>query len=75
MEERPDERTQTAVGAILGVSQSAVGQWLAGSTRPAEGPTRALIERLTGIEASAWETREERDRREAIEARLPSLQS
>lgn len=71
MAEAPTERTQSAVGALLGVSQSAVGQWLADTTRPSTR-LRQAIERLTGIEADAWETREERREREALEARLTS---
>ncbi len=71
MAEAPGERTQSAVGLLLGVSQSAVGQWLADSTRPS-ARLRQALERLTGIEAAAWETREERLDREALEERLAS---
>jgi DNA-binding transcriptional regulator YdaS (Cro superfamily) len=63
--------TQTGLAARLGIKQSAVGQWLAGTTRPAH-PHRSALERLTGIEAHAWETAKERRAREAVEARIPN---
>jgi len=69
MAEAPQERTQTAVGELLGVSQSAVGQWLARTSRPSE-KLRKAIERLAGIEASAWETSRERREREELDERL-----
>lgn len=69
MDELPRERTQTWLGERLGVSQSAVGQWISGETRPSER-LRHPIEVLTGIEATAWETAPERREREALEERL-----
>lgn len=69
MSEAPQERTQTWLGAQLGVSQSAVGQWLSGETRPGERLRRA-IETMTGIEVAAWETAKEAREREALEARV-----
>lgn len=69
MAEGPRERTQTWIGERLGVSQSAVGQWLSGETRPADR-LRKLLEVLTGIEAAAWETAKERRAREAVERGL-----
>ncbi|MGE5202862.1 MAG: hypothetical protein ACM3O6_12455 [Acidobacteriota bacterium] len=69
MAEAPRERTQTWIGERLGVSQSAVGQWLSGETRPSER-LRKAVETMTGIEAAAWETAKETRAREALEERL-----
>lgn len=56
----------------LGVSHPALYGWFDGSRNP-EAIQRLAIERWTdgAIESSEWETKEERDRRRAVEAIEP----
>lgn len=56
---RPGGLSQTRLAYRLGVSQPAVSEWVAGTTRPT-AHIRTAIEALVGIPASAWMTRDER---------------
>lgn len=64
-------RTQTWVGQMLGITQSAVGQWLADASRPTHA-LRGLLETLTKgeVPATSWETAAERRERETVEQRI-----
>lgn len=47
--------TPTTIARALGVAQPSVTAWIQGQSRP-EAHLREAIERLVGIEASAWMT-------------------
>lgn len=57
-----------ALGEQIGVSDATVFAWQWAQKSPT-AEKRAEIERVTGIPASAWETTEERKRREMLEGR------
>jgi len=52
-------RTRTALAAALGVSAPAVSVWLSGPSVPSPW-LRGPLEALTGVPASAWQSRRER---------------
>lgn len=53
-------RTQVALAAQLGVSGPAISQWLNGPSVPSPW-LRGPLEALTGIPATSWQSRRERE--------------
>lgn len=60
-------RSQSALGRTLGVSQSAVALWVKVGHRPSP-IYRAALEKLGVCLATDWETKTERQKREALES-------
>lgn len=57
--------SQAKIAKRLGVTQPAVGGWLAGHTRPT-AQSRAMLAQLFGIPESDWQTAEEVAQVEAL---------
>lgn len=59
-------RSQSALGRTLGVSQTAVALWVKAGHRPAH-LHRTALEKLGVCLVTDWETKAERQKREALE--------
>ena len=59
-------RSQSALGRTLGVSQTAVALWVKPGHRPSP-LYRAALEKIGVCAATAWETKEEKQKREALD--------
>lgn len=64
---KEEGRSQSALGRRLGVSQTAVALWVKAGHRPSP-LYRVALEKLGVCPASDWETKSERQKREALEA-------
>lgn len=68
---KESKTSQTQFAADLRVGQSTVSRWLSGHLRP-EPAYREAIERRTGIEATAWLSKAEKELLESITSAEPN---